>query len=48
MWYIFVMNVFKIKEVINVFKFNIMLGLYYNLKGVMNYWGSFILIIDLC
>ena len=45
--HIFAMNVFKIKEVINVPKLNIMPGSHHNLKGVMNYRGSSIPIIDL-
>lgn len=45
--HIFAMNVFKIKEVINVPKLNIMPGSHQNLKGVMNYRGSSIPIIDL-
>ena len=38
--HIFAMNVFKIKEVINVPNLNIMPGSHHNLKGVMNYRGS--------
>jgi len=45
--HIFAMNVFKIKEVINVPKLNIMPGSHHNLRGVMNYRGSSIPIIDL-
>ncbi|KHT60337.1 chemotaxis protein CheW [Alteromonas macleodii] len=45
--HIFAMNVFKIKEVINVPKLNIMPGSHHNLKGVMNYRGSSIPIIGL-
>ncbi|MDO6566297.1 chemotaxis protein CheV [Alteromonas sp. 1_MG-2023] len=45
--HIFAMNVFKIKEVINVPKFNSMPGSHCNLKGVMNYRGSAIPIIDI-
>ncbi|MEC8232547.1 MAG: chemotaxis protein CheV [Pseudomonadota bacterium] len=45
--HIFAMNVFKIKEVINVPKLNMMPGSHYNLKGVMNYRGKSIPIIDL-
>ena len=45
--HVFAMNVFKIKEVINVPKLNIMPGSHHNLKGVMNYRGSSIPIIDL-
>lgn len=45
--HIFAMNVFKIKEVINIPKFNSMPGSHQNLKGVMNYRGSAIPIIDI-
>lgn len=45
--HVFAMNVFKIKEVINVPKLNMMPGSHYNLRGVMNYRGSSIPIIDL-
>lgn len=43
----FAMNVFKIKEVINIPKLNNMPGSHSNLKGVMNYRGKSIPIIDL-
>ena len=45
--HIFAMNVFKIKEVIGIPTFNNMPGSHQNLKGVMNYRGSAIPIIDL-
>lgn len=45
--HIFAMNVFKIKEVIGIPTFNTMPGSHKNLKGVMNYRGSAIPIIDL-
>ena len=45
--HIFAMNVFKIKEVINIPKFNSMPGSHQNLKGVMNYRGRAIPIIDI-
>ncbi len=45
--HIFAMNVFKIKEVIGVPTLNSMPGSHKNLKGVMNYRGSAIPIIDL-
>lgn len=45
--HIFAMNVFKIKEVIGVPKLNNMPGSHSNLKGVMNYRGASIPIIDL-
>lgn len=43
----FAMNVFKVKEVINVPKMNVMPGLHGNLTGVTNYRGSSIPVIDL-
>lgn len=45
--HIFAMNVFKIKEVIGVPSLNTMPGSHANLKGVMNYRGNAIPIIDL-
>ena len=45
--HIFAMNVFKIKEVINMPKLNSMPGSHDNLRGVMNYRGSAIPVIDL-
>jgi len=45
--HIFAMNVFKIKEVLGIPSFNNMPGSHANLKGVMNYRGSAIPIIDL-
>ena len=44
----FAMNVFKVKEVINVPKMNVMPGSHGNLTGVTNYRGSSIPVIDLC
>lgn len=46
-WYIYVINVFKVKEVIIIFKLNIMFGVYGNLCGVIVYRGFIIFIIDL-
>ncbi|OFC70611.1 chemotaxis protein CheV [Alteromonas confluentis] len=43
----FAMNVFKVKEVINVPKMNVMPGSHGNLTGVTNYRGSSIPVIDL-
>ena len=45
--HIFAMNVFKIKEVISVPSLHNMPGAHKNLKGVMNYRGSAIPVIDL-
>ncbi len=43
----FAMNVFKVKEVINVPKMNVMPGSHGNLTGVTNYRGASIPVIDL-
>ena len=45
--HIFAMNVFKIKEVISLPSFHTIPGSHKNLKGVMNYRGSAIPVIDL-
>ena len=45
--HVFAMNVFKIKEVINIPSLHSMPGAHKNLKGVMNYRGSAIPVIDL-
>ncbi|MGJ8680893.1 chemotaxis protein CheV [Paraglaciecola sp.] len=45
--HIFALNVFKVREVITVPKMNQMIGSHYHLKGVTNYRGKSIPVIDL-
>ena len=45
--HIFALNVFKVREVITVPKLNQMIGSHHHLKGVTNYRGKSIPIIDL-